>query len=69
MSGMKKALSVWSCEQPEDVGAEIHHVILKSSVRENAARKESSREKSHVKEQGLMTESSCQAGQGKMPQH
>jgi hypothetical protein len=31
-------------------------------VKKNAARKESSQEKSHIQEQGLMTGSSCQAG-------
>jgi hypothetical protein len=38
------------------------------NVRANAAHKESSQEKPHVKEQGLMAGSNCQAGQGKMAQ-
>jgi hypothetical protein len=38
-------------------------------VRKNTAHKESSREKSHVQEQGLMADSNHQAGQGKMVQH
>jgi hypothetical protein len=37
-----------------------------SIVRKNAAHKESSREKSHVQEQNLMSGSNCQAGPGKM---
>jgi hypothetical protein len=36
---------------------------LRQSVRKNAARKESSQERSHIQEQGLMTDSSCQAHQ------
>jgi hypothetical protein len=40
----------------------IFHAL---GVRKNAAYRESSREKSHVQEQGLMTGSSCQAGLGK----
>jgi hypothetical protein len=35
------------------------------AVRKNAAHKESSQEKSHVLEQGLMAGPNCQAGQGK----
>jgi hypothetical protein len=38
------------------------------NVRNNAAHKESSREKSHVQEQSLMAGLNCQAGQGKMAQ-
>jgi hypothetical protein len=38
-------------------------------VRKNAAHKESSWEKSHVQEQGLMAGSNHQAGWGKMAQH
>jgi hypothetical protein len=49
------------------------HKLLKELkeviVRKNATRKESSREKSHVQDQGLMTGSSWQAGWGKMVQH
>jgi hypothetical protein len=37
-------------------------------VRKNTAHKESSQEKSHVQEQGLMAGSNCQAGWGKMVQ-
>jgi hypothetical protein len=39
------------------------------AVRKNATHKESSREKSHVQEQGLMAGWNCQAGWGKMVQH
>jgi hypothetical protein len=39
------------------------------NVRKNATHKESTREKSHVQEKGLMAGSNCQAGQGKMVQH
>jgi hypothetical protein len=39
-----------------------------SFVWKNATREESSWEKSQVKEQGLMTDLSCQAGQGEMAQ-
>jgi hypothetical protein len=38
------------------------------NVRENAAHKESSREKSHIREQGLMAGANCQAGWGKTVQ-
>jgi hypothetical protein len=43
--------------------------IYNNSVRKSAAHKESSWEKSHVQEQGLMAGSNCQAGWGKMVQH
>jgi hypothetical protein len=38
------------------------------NVRKNTAHKESSQEKSHVQEQGLMAAMNCQAGRGKMAQ-
>jgi hypothetical protein len=38
------------------------------NVRKNTTHKESSQEKSHVQEQGLMAGSNCQAGWGKMAQ-
>jgi hypothetical protein len=38
-------------------------------VRKNADHKESSQEKSHIQEQGLMAGSNRQAGRGKMVQH
>jgi hypothetical protein len=45
-------------------------ILLKGihTVRKNAAHKESSQEKSHIQEQGLMEGSNCQAGWGKMVQ-
>jgi hypothetical protein len=49
----------------ERTWSESHH----QNVRKNAAHKESSWEKSHVQEQGLMAGLNCQAGQGNMAQH
>jgi hypothetical protein len=49
----------------EDVG-EASVIVV---VRKNTTHKESSREKFHIQEQGLMIGSSCQAGRGKMAQH
>jgi hypothetical protein len=39
-----------------------------AGIRKNATHKDSSREKSPVQEQGLMADSNCQAGWGKMVQ-
>jgi hypothetical protein len=49
----------WECTRSES-----RH----QNVRKNATCKESSREKSHIQQQSLMTGSNCQAGQGKMVQ-
>jgi hypothetical protein len=43
-------------------------VLVIFYVRKNAVHEESSQEKSHVQEQGLMACSNCQAGQEKMAQ-
>jgi hypothetical protein len=61
----------WAGRKPGEQGQCWECTRSKSqhqNVRKNAACKESSREKSHVQEQGLMVGSNCQAGWGKMAQ-
>jgi hypothetical protein len=72
-----KRANLWICgaeEGPETQNKGIEELFSEiiekkfQIVRKNSAHKESSWEKSHVQEQGLMAGSNCQAGRGKMAQ-
>jgi hypothetical protein len=73
-----KRANLWICgaeEGPETQNKGIEELFSEiiekkfQIVRKNSAHKESSWEKSHVQEQGLMAGSNCQAGWVKVVQH